>query len=75
MFRISQNESPCKNCTERSQNCHTYCGRYQVFRQDSDALNAKINANKAKLQEKDSYILQSVQKTRKDGKAVHNSAW
>lgn len=42
------NPCKCKNCSERSDGCHSRCASYQAFRAEKDEINRLIHAEKDK---------------------------
>lgn len=42
-------DSPCRNCTERSYNCHSSCERYRQYKDKLEETRAKINAHNAEV--------------------------
>lgn len=41
-------ENPCRDCEERTIDCHGKCIRYQSFRESLDEYNVKINKAKSR---------------------------
>lgn len=42
-------DSPCKDCSERSYNCHSSCERYRQYKDKLEETRAKINAYNAEV--------------------------
>lgn len=40
-------QGPCRNCTERSQGCHSRCGRYKEYREKLMAYNRIVYSAQA----------------------------
>ena len=64
-------KSPCKDCLDRHQSCHSECGRYMEFCE----LNREINEKKEGLRRIQNYVVESVHKTKKTRKIKRRKKW
>ena len=51
-----KNDTPCHNCEERHEKCHSNCERYKEFRTALDAVNAERIEQFKRKHEVTSYI-------------------
>ncbi len=57
---------PCFNCERRVARCHSKCEEYKAFKEKSDMLRQKINAEKEKKGETWDYIVRRQTKIQKN---------
>lgn len=48
VIQMNKPENPCKNCGDRTVDCHGKCIKYQSFRDSLDVYNAKIKEAKSR---------------------------
>jgi hypothetical protein len=60
-LRAHYNTSPCKDCPDRHEKCHSACEKYLEYRKQIDEINKK----RAQAQEAISYVKTQVIKTKK----------
>lgn len=53
--------APCKDCADRKVGCHSVCSRYLAWREEHEAEKRE----RKRYQDANSYVITSIQKTRK----------